>query len=171
MGRFWLIAVTLFSLAGGTAVARPVDKTITVDLQQAELDNVIRLLADVGRVNVVVADDVKGKVTLKLKNVSWRVALDIVLKSGGYGAVEEDDVIWVTSQARIDADTQRALDLEAAHELKGPLQTRVIPVNYANATSMAELIRPLLTPRGRVSVDVRNNVVIVTDVQGAASLH
>jgi type IV pilus assembly protein PilQ len=168
-----LVAVLLCALSvspANAAKSSTTEKKITLDLQQAELTNVIRLLADVGNKNVIVADDVKGKVSLRLKNVGWRAALDIIVKSGGYGIVEEDNVLWVTSQERIDAEALRVLDQEAERALKGPLTTRMIPVNYGNAADMAALIRPMLSPRGKVSVDVRNNVVIVTDVAGAASL-
>jgi len=165
-----LAAVIVASVAGPGLAAPPKGKVVTVDLQQADIVNVVRLFADVGGVNVVVAEDVKGKVTLKLKQVGWRTALDIALKSGGYGVVEEDGVLWVTSQARIDADERRELDLIAEHELKGPLKTRLVPVNNANASDLAAIVRPLLSPRGTVSVDSRTNTLIIRDVEGSGAL-
>ncbi len=143
---------------------------ITIDLHQADMHNVVRFLADVSKKNIVVSEEVKGKVTLKLTNVAWRTALDIVLKSSGYGYVEEDGIIWVTTQARIDADEERALDLASKRELNGPLHVRVIPVNNADAKAMAELVKPLLTARGSVAVDARTNVLIVRDVRTSAAL-
>ena len=150
------------SLSGG--------KKITIDLQQAELVNVVRLIGDVGNKNIVVGEDGKGKITLKLKNVGWRRALDVVLKSGGYGYVEDGDIIWVTLQSRIDADEQAALDKGASRELKGPLTTRIVPINYARAEEMIALVKPLLTPRGTVSADPRTNVLIIRDVRSSAAL-
>ena len=152
------------------ARARDNGKTITLDLQQAELSNVIRLIGDVSAKNIVVAEEVKGKVTLKLKNVGWRQALDVILKSGGYGYVEEDNILWVASQARIDGDEQAALDKDASRELKGPLSTRIVAINYARAEEMIALVKPLLSPRGTVSADPRTNVLIIRDVRGSAAL-
>lgn len=171
MRESFVAALLVAACAASPAFAElPKGKVVTVDLQQADIVNVVRLFADVGGVNVVVAEDVKGKVTLKLKQVGWRTALDIALKSGGYGVVEEDGVLWVTSQARIDADESRELDLAAERELKGPLSTRLVPVNNANATDLAAIVRPLLSPRGTVSVDSRTNTLIIRDVQGSSAL-
>ena len=168
-----LSAITAFLAIAAAAPSQarfPRDKVVTVDMQDASIVNVVRLFAEVGGVNVVVADDVKGTVTLKLKQVGWRTALDVALKSGGYGIVEDDGVLWVTSQARIDADESRALDLAAERERKGPLNTRLVPVNNANATDLAAIVRPLLSPRGTVAVDLRTNTLIIRDVRGSGAL-
>ena len=79
-----VLACTAFSPAG--AQSRDQSKKITIDLQQAEIANVIRLIGDVGNKNVVVGEEVKGKVTLKLKNVGWRQALNVShVKVGTHG--------------------------------------------------------------------------------------
>jgi len=161
-----LIGLAVPTLASPPVVAR----TVTVDLHEADIVNVIRLFAEVGGKNVVVADDVKGKVTMRLRGVAWRTALDVVLKSGGYGLEEEDGVLWVTTQARLDAEEQRELDLAEQRVLKGPLSMRVVPVNHGNAQEMAEVVKPLLSPRGSVSVDVRTNTLIIRDVRGSVAL-
>lgn len=150
---------------------RNVDRAITLDLQQADIVNVIRLIGDVSGMNIVVADDVKGKVTLKLKNVGWRSALNIVLKSNGAGVVEEGNILWVAPQARIDAMEQAELDRAAERELKGPLYTRIISVNNAKASDLATLVKPLLSPRGSVSFDERSNLLIIRDIAGSSALH
>jgi type IV pilus assembly protein PilQ len=159
------------SAADGDAPQRRASNTkITIDLQQADIVNVIRLIGDVSNLNIVVADDVKGKVTLKLKTIPWRQALDVILKSGGYGYVDEGDILWVAPQARIDADEQALLDKGASQQLKGPLTTRIVPINYARAEEMIALVKPLLTPRGTVTADARTNVLIIRDVRSSAAL-
>lgn len=165
-----LFAVALGLTAPTLAAPPAVARTVTVDLHEADIVNVIRLFAEVGGKNVVVADDVKGKVTMRLKGVAWRTALDVVLKSGGYGLEEQDGVLWVTTQARLDAEEQRELDLAEARALKGPLSTRMVPVNHGDAKAMAELVKPLLSPRGSVTVDVRTNTLIIRDVRGSVAL-
>ncbi len=165
------IGATAALLSNPAQAARPPnDKTITIDLQGADIVNVIRLIGDVSGKNVVVADDVKGKVTVKLKNVGWRTALNIILKSNGSGVVEEDNILWVAPQARIDAMEQDELDRGAERELKGPLYTRVIAVNNAQAADLVVLVKPMLSPRGTITHDARTNVLIVRDIAGSFAL-
>jgi type IV pilus assembly protein PilQ len=145
-------------------------KKITVDLQAADLGNVLRLLADVSGNNFVYGEDVKGSVTLKLKNVPWDQALDVILKTKGLGMRRSGNVIWVTTQATLDQQELDALNRAEQRLQKAPLTTRVIPVNYAKAKDMAEHIKALLSPRGTVTFDEATNTVIVRDVASSAAL-
>lgn len=166
LGSFIAFAVPAQAIAPKTRD----EPKVTFDVMNADIVNVIRLLGDVSGKNVVIADDVKGKVTLKLKNVDWRTVLNIVCKSSGCGVVEEDGVLWVAPQARIDADELHALDVAAQRELKGPLFTHVIQVNNANARELLHVVETLLTPRGSATVDERTNTIIVRDIQGSLAL-
>jgi type IV pilus assembly protein PilQ len=167
--RLWIVCS--LALAPAAVAARSsLDQTVTIDLQNAEIAQVIRLVAEASGKNVVIADDVKGKVTMRLRSVSWRTALDVLLKTGGYGVQETDGVLWVTTQARLDAEELRELTLEEQRAQKGPLSVRVVPVNHGDAKAMAELVKPLLSPRGSVSVDARTNTLIIRDVDGSSAL-
>ncbi len=152
------------------AVAQEAEKSITIDLQGADIVNVIRLIGDVSGKNIVVAEDVTGKVTVKLKNVGWRAALHVILKSAGAGVVEEGNILWVAPQARIDAMEQAELDKNSQQELKGALYTRIISVNNARASDLVALVKPMLSARGTVAFDDRTNVLIVRDVAGSSAL-
>lgn len=175
MTRFVLasaLAATFALVAPAAAEAKPrpaaakksPKKRITVDLHEADLHNVLRLFADVSGKNLVVADDVQGKVTIKLKKVPWDRALRVILKSHGLGMDTEGDIIRIAPQARLDAEQQRALDLEQAWVEKTPLRTKIIPVSYARAQDMVPLVEGLLSPRGTVTWDERTNVLVVRDV-------
>lgn len=171
--RLLLIAAALL-----LAWAKPADacaprctgKKITVDLQNAEIDNVLRLLADVSGNNFVFGEEVKGKVTLKLREVPWDQALDVVLKTKGLGMKQDGKVIRVATLDQLHKEDLAALELHEQRELKGPLTTRIIPVNYAPAKELAAHIKQLLSPRGTVSVDERTNTIIVRDVKGSPAL-
>ena len=163
------LLVASIVLASFTALAAP-ERRITIDMQDAEIGNVLRLLADVSGKNLVYGEEVKGKITLKLKNVPWSQALKVVLQTKGLGAEHDGNVIRIALQTDLDAEEQARLDLAAARELKGPLATRIIPVSYANAKELAEQIKPLLSPRGTLSVDTRTNTIIVRDVRGSGAL-
>jgi type IV pilus assembly protein PilQ len=130
------------------------------------------LIADFTGLNMVASDTVRGNVTLRLKNVPWDQALDIILKSKGLGMRKDGNVILVAPQEEIAA--REKLELEASKQIEelAPLSTEFIQVNYAKADELAALIKAeqnnLLSNRGNVSIDARTNTLIVQDV--AASL-
>lgn len=174
-----LLALSALLLTAGLlAGSRPAEacgprctgKKITVDLQNAEVGNVLRLLADVSGNNFVYGEEVKGKVTLKLREVPWEQALDVILKTKGLGMKRDGNVIRVATLEALQKEELDALDLGEKRRLKGPLTTRVIPVNYARAQELSGHIKLLLSPRGSVSVDERTNTLIVRDVKGSAAL-
>ncbi len=146
--------------AGGRYRGRRID----LDLKDADIHNVLRLLADVGRVNVVTADDVTGNVTIRMRNVPWDQALDVVLQAKGLGMLKSGNLIRVAPLAAL--QKERELRLAAAkqeYELT-PLETRLIPVSYASADDLQQRAKDLLSPRGTLAVDERTNVLIARDV-------
>lgn len=171
--RLLLIAAALFLVRAAPAQAclgNCGGKKITLDLQNAEVGNVLRLLADVSGKNFVYGEEVKGKVTLKLREVPWDQALEVILKTKGLGMKQSGNVIRVATLEALHQEELDALDLHEQRMLRGPLTTRVIPVNYARAQEMAAHLKLLLSPRGSVSVDERTNTLIVRDVKGSAAL-
>ncbi|MBN4054815.1 AMIN domain-containing protein, partial [Nitrospira defluvii] len=142
-----------------------VGKKISLDFQDAEIKNVIRLLAEVSRLNFVMADDVKGTVTLKLEDVPWDQALNIILEMNSLGGVREGNIIRVTTLANL--AKQRAQEAQAKEsKIKAEdLLTRVVYINYAKAAEMKTLLDKLLSSRGEIMVDTRTNTVIVKDIE------
>ena len=139
-------------------------RRIELDLKDADIHNVLRLLADVGRVNIVTSDEVSGTVTIRMRNVPWDQALDVVLQSKGLGMVKQGNLIRVAPLATL--QKERELRLAAAkqeYELT-PLETRLIPVSYASADDLQARAKDLLSPRGTLAVDERTNVLIARDV-------
>ena len=141
-------------------------RRIDLDLKDADIHNILRLLADVGRVNIVTADDVAGNVTIRMRNVPWDQALDVVLQAKGLGMVRSGNLIRVAPLATL--QKERELRLAAAkqeYELT-PLETRLIPVSYAQADELQARAKDLLSPRGSIAVDERTNVLIARDIAG-----
>jgi type IV pilus assembly protein PilQ len=141
-------------------------RRIDLDLKDADIHNILRLLADVGRVNIVTADDVSGNVTIRMRNVPWDQALDVVLQAKGLGMVRSGNLIRVAPLATL--QKERELRLAAAkqeYELT-PLETRLIPVSYATAEELQARAKDLLSPRGSIAVDERTNVLIARDIAG-----
>ncbi|MGH7802198.1 MAG: type IV pilus secretin PilQ [Thermodesulfobacteriota bacterium] len=136
---------------------------ISFDFKDADVRDVLKILADISGFNFIVSRDVKGTVTLKLSNVPWDLALDIVLEDAGLGALVEGNVIKVaplkTLQARVSAIQAAARSKEQLE----PIITRQIFINYATADELTPLVDPLLSQRGDIKVDTRTNSLLVTD--------
>src|SRR5947207_1830565 len=128
---------------------------------------VLQLLADASGQNIVVSDSVSGNVTLRLQNVPWDQALDIVLRTKGLDKRRQDNVIIVAPQAELAA--REKADLAARKDVQelAPLRSEYLQVNYAKAQDMAALIKTqnnsLLSARGSVAVDERTNTLLLQD--------
>jgi len=139
-------------------------RRITLDLKDADVVNVIRLIGDVSQKNFVVGDGVQGKVTVKLRNVPWDEALEVILVTKGLG-IDKHGSIWrIAPQSELDAEEASELSKQKSCEDSSALKTRIIPVHYGVAKDMAEVVKGTLSKRGTISVDERTNTLIVRDV-------
>ncbi|WP_240807674.1 type IV pilus secretin PilQ [Polyangium spumosum] len=152
-----------------TAIAqqrRFTGRRIDLDLKDADVHNVLRLVSDVGRVNIVTSDDVKGNVTIRMRNVPWDQALETVLQAKGLGMVRQGNMIRVAPQAELNKERELDLARRKSELALAPLETRLIPVNYAAAKELQARGKDLLSPRGSLAVDERTNVLVARDVAG-----
>ena len=141
---------------------------LTLNFQDIDVRAVLQLLADTSGQNIVVSDTVKGRVTLRLQNVPWDQALDIVLRTKGLDMRKKDNVILVAPQAEIAAREKAELAAQKDIQELAPLRTEFLQVNYAKAGDIAKLLKAagggsLLSPRGNVSIDERTNTLLVQD--------
>jgi type IV pilus assembly protein PilQ len=140
---------------------------LSLNFQDIEVRAVLQLIADFTEKNLVASDTVGGNVTLRLKNVPWDQALDIILKSRGLGKRDDGNVMMVAPQEEIAA--REKLELESQQQIQelAPLRTEFMQVNYAKAAEIAELIKSeannLLSERGNITVDERTNTLLVQD--------
>ncbi|HTV17783.1 MAG TPA: type IV pilus secretin PilQ [Polyangiaceae bacterium] len=141
-------------------------RRIDLDLNNADVHNVLRLLADVGQVNIVTADNVSGSVTIKMRNVPWDQALDVVLQSKGLGMVRGGNIIRVAPLPQLEKEREMAIARRRQELQLAPLETRLIPVSYAEAAELQQRAREVLSGRGSIAVDGRTNVLIARDVSG-----
>lgn len=141
-------------------------RRIDLDLKDADIHNVLRLIADVGRVNIVTADNVSGTVTIRMRNVPWDQALDIVLQAKSLGMVRQGNMIRVAPLADLEKEREMAIARRKQEMQLAPIETRLIPVSYANAGDIQARAKDLLSERGSIAVDERTNVMIVRDVAG-----
>ncbi|MFT3922364.1 MAG: type IV pilus secretin PilQ [Myxococcales bacterium] len=139
-------------------------RRIDLDFKDADIHNILRLLAEVGGVNVVTSDDVSGSVTIRMRDVPWDQALDVILQAKGLGAERKGNLIRVAPQEVLEKERELALARQKQQVALAPVETRLVPVSYATAKDVEPRVRELLTERGNVSVDERTNVLIVRDI-------
>jgi len=141
---------------------------LSLNFQDIEVRAVLQLLADFTGLNLVASDTVRGSITLRLKNVPWDQALDIILKTKGLSMRQTGNVIMVAPTQEIVAQEEAQLQAAQKVEDLAPVRSEFIQINYAKAEQMAELLKSennnLLTEeRGKVSMDPRTNTLIVQD--------
>ncbi len=155
---------------------------VTFNFQDIPVRSVLQLLADVSNLNIVASDSVQGNVTLRLVNVPWDQALDVILRAKGLAKRQNGNVIWVAPQTEIAKYEENVASARQKELNSAQLVTDYIPINYGNAKQIADLLtqgakasnvggggggsnteRGFLSPRGSVSYDERTNTLLVND--------
>jgi type IV pilus assembly protein PilQ len=142
---------------------------LTLNFQDIDVRSVLQLLADTSGQNIVVSDSVSGNLTLRLQNVPWDQALDIVLRTKGLDKRRQDNVIIIGPTEEL--ATREKAELAAHKEVQelSPTHTEFMQVNYAKVVDLQKLIKTtnakdsMLSPRGSISVDERTNTLLVQD--------
>src|SRR5258707_2334708 len=142
---------------------------LTLNFQDIDVRSVLQLLADTSGQNIVVSDSVAGNLTLRLQNVPWDQALDIVLRTKGLDKRRQDNVIIIGPTEEL-ANREKA-ELAARREVQelSPVRSEYLQVNYAKVSDLAKLIKSgsgkdsMLSPRGTLSIDERTNTLLVQD--------
>ena len=157
-------------ITGSSARMGYTGEPISLDLQDVDIRNVLRLLADVTGKNLVVEPDVKGRVTLKVDRVPWDQVLDLILKINNLDKVLEGNVIRVATADKMKVEREHrlaAMEAEqkslAAVKDTGEIGTAYLQVNYADAKNIASQIDKIKSDKGSISVDERTSLIIYTD--------
>jgi type IV pilus assembly protein PilQ len=158
---------------------------MTMDFVNADVTNILRLVAEVSNLNIVWGPEVKGAVSMRLKDVPWDQALDLVLDNNNLGMRREGNVIWVSTkaqmaqveaeerrkvqeyEARLEAERKKLVQEKEKEKELEPLETEYIPVDFAKASEILPLLTLSETGKsrgGKLSVDTRTNMIIMTDI-------
>jgi len=140
---------------------------IDLDFKDADIHNILRLLSEVGSVNVITSDDVSGTVTIRMRDVPWDQALDVILQAKGLGMVRRGNLIRVAPLTVLEKERELAIARRKQQIELAPIETRLVSVSYADAATLAGRVGEMLTERGKVSVDERTNTLVVRDVAEA----
>jgi len=146
---------------------------LSLNFQDIEVRAVLQLLADFTGLNMVVSDTVSGRITLRLKNVPWDQAMDIILKTRGLSMRRNDNVVLVAPTEEIAAREKLELESQQQIEELAPLRSELVQVNYAKAADLAALLKSaenkLISERGSVSIDERTNTLLIQDTAAKLS--
>ena len=144
---------------------RYVGRRISLDFQQADISNVLRLIAEVSGFNMVVGEGVKSKVTMKLVSVPWDQALDMILKMNGLGKIRQSNILWIDSLANIAKQQNEEAQAKDAKMKAEELVDRVFYIRNLQATELMTSLRQYLSPRGLMQMSQGSNALIVRDTE------
>ncbi len=139
------------------------EKTSLV-FDNADVRDILRLIAEISELNIIASDEVKGNVTLRLIDVPWDQALDLILDVTGLGMIQQGNVVRVLPKDRIRTMKEAELTAARSQEKLEPLVTEVVTVSYADLKSVSGPVRSILSDRGTLTEDSRNKYLILTDV-------
>jgi len=151
--------------APGRPAGAPEEARISVDFKDADVLDIVRLMAELGSFQVVAHPGISCKLTLKLKEVPLDTAFDLTLKTCGLGYEEASGIYRIAPTATLTAEHAASRKLAEEQRLNRTLKTKRYRLSYARAAEMAPLVKQFLSPRGEVIFDARTNTLIVTDIE------
>ena len=142
---------------------------ISLSFQNVDIRSLLQIIADVAGTNMVISDDVQGQIAMRLQNVPWDQALDIILKTKGLGVRQQGNVMLVAPVEELAKREKAELEADKQKMELSPLRSEIIQVNYARAADIRALLASentsMLSERGRVSVDDRTNTILVLETR------
>ena len=142
---------------------------ISLSFQNIDVRALLQIIGDVSGNNVVISDGVKGELAMRLINVPWDQALDIILRTKGLGMQQQGNVMLIAPLTELAARAKEEGEATKNRDEGAPLRSELIQVNYAKAADMAAMLKAgsktLLSARGQVSVDERTNTLLVLETR------
>ena len=140
---------------------------ISLSFQSVDVRSLLQIIADVAGTNMVVSDSVSGEIAMRLQNVPWDQALDIILRTKGLGIRRQGNVMLVAPMGELAEREKSEAEAEKAKVTLSPLRSEIIQINYAKASEIAALLKSgensLMSERGRITVDDRTNTLLVLE--------
>ena len=139
-------------------------RKLSLDFKDADTKNILRLIAEVSNLNIIAGDEVTGKITMRLVDVPWDQALEIILQSKNLGMTRVGNVVRIAPLEALKKEIQAELEAKRAKEKLEDLVLELIPINYASAKEIVPQVKSVLSERGDVKIDERTNILIVKDI-------
>jgi type IV pilus assembly protein PilQ len=142
-----------------------IGRRISLDFQQADISNVLRLIAEVSGFNMVVGEGVKSKVTMKLVSVPWDQALDMILKMNGLGKIRQGNILWIDTLANIAKQQNEEAQAKDAKVKAEELVDRVFYIRNLPAMEVMTTLRQYISPRGLIQFSPGTNALVVRETE------
>jgi len=139
-------------------------RPISLEFSDTPVREVIAMIAEQSGANIMIASEVDGNISLKLKQVPWDQALLLVMRTKALGYVRQGNVLRVAPLTALQKETEEAHKIVEAQKASEPLKVKVIPVSYATVTELTTQVAPFLSARGKATGDVRTSSLVVTDI-------
>ena len=139
-------------------------RRLDLDMVAVDIKDILKLIAEVSDLNIIAGDDVRGTVTMRLKNVPWDQALDLILLTKGLGQDKVNNVVRIAPLQQIRKEREEAIAARNARKKVEELDTAYIQVNYEEATNLERHIKEVLSDRGSVTSHEATNTIIVRDI-------
>ncbi len=139
-------------------------RKISLQIKEGDLRDVFYFISEESGMNLILSDDVTGRVSFKLKEIPWDQALIVLLQTRQLGYIRQGNILRIASLKTIRAETDATKDMIESQKSLQPLKVKVFPVNYAQAKDLEPQVLGFLTARGKVKSDARTNTIIVNDI-------
>jgi type IV pilus assembly protein PilQ len=139
-------------------------RKLSLDFKDADIKNILRLIAEVSNLNIIAGDEVTGKITMRLVDVPWDQALELILQSKSLGMSRIGNVVRIAPIEALKREVQSELEARRSKERLEDLVMELIPVNYATAKEIMPQVKSILSDRGDIKVDERTNTLIIKDI-------
>jgi type IV pilus assembly protein PilQ len=157
-----LLSLSPWYSAGATAAPATPPKTVSLDVQSADVRDVLRFLAETGDINILASGEVQGTITVRLVDVPWAKALAAVLTLTGLAQERQENIILVAPAEHFRRAREERVRIRQAEAQTEPTITRVVPVHYANATQLKATLEKLLGACAAIAVDGRTNTLLLS---------
>jgi type IV pilus assembly protein PilQ len=143
---------------------RYVGRPISIQVKDADLREIFNFIAEESGLNILLSEDVTGRVTMKLRKIPWDQALVVLMQSKGLGYVRQGSILRIAPLSTIRKEVDNTRELLDSQKALQPLKVKVYPVSYALAQTLAGSVRDFLSTRGKIQADARTNTLLITDI-------
>lgn len=159
-------AQTMLSAATAVPEKKYTGRRISLVFDNADVRNLLQLIAEVSNLNIIAGEEVKGNISIRLIDVPWDQALDVILDIRQLGMLRDGNVVRILPKAKIREMEEADMTAARSRQDLEPLVTEVFSVSYTNLGNIAGPVREVMTERGRLTQDERNKKIIVRDIPG-----
>ncbi|MCI5072853.1 type IV pilus secretin PilQ [bacterium] len=152
-------------LSGAVEGKKFTGRRISLDFKDAEVKSIFKLIAEISQFNIIISDDVVGRITIRLDEVPWDQAFAIILQTRGLWFEKYGNIIRVAPAAKLQQEKEAAANAEKAAKAVKPLDILFKPVSFAQAGTLEKQVKSVLSDRGTVDIDSRTNTLIIKDIR------